>query len=161
VFLTAGLFGVSVLGAQAPLSTFARTDPTVHGYGLGVGSGQTSLLIGAYVLSLVAGALLFPLVTRVVTPRVALIGASTLVALGYLLFVPFHQGYLMVLGNSVKTVGGAVASAAFGIALATNAVGTAGSFAGYLTVWLTCGITALVAAVSLLFVPRTAFSDPA
>ena len=27
VFLTAGLFGVSVLGAQAPLSTFARTDP--------------------------------------------------------------------------------------------------------------------------------------
>ena len=35
VFLTAGLFGVSVLGAQAPLSTFARTDPAVYGYGLG------------------------------------------------------------------------------------------------------------------------------
>jgi hypothetical protein len=29
VQLTAGLFGVSVLGAQGPLSTYARTDPAV------------------------------------------------------------------------------------------------------------------------------------
>ena len=41
VFLTAGLFGVSVLGAQAPLSTFARTDPAVYGYGLGTSGFQT------------------------------------------------------------------------------------------------------------------------
>ena len=46
VFLTAGLFGVSVLGAQAPLSTFARTDPQVYGYGLGTTGFQTSLIIG-------------------------------------------------------------------------------------------------------------------
>ena len=35
VQLTAFLFGMSVLGAQIPLSTFARTDPDVAGYGLG------------------------------------------------------------------------------------------------------------------------------
>lgn len=199
VFVTAGLFGVSVLGAQAPLSTFARTDPTVYGYGLGVTSGLTSVLIGAYVLSLVAGALAFPLVTKLVAPRWALIGASVLVGIGYLLFLPRHGDYAAVLGNmivagigsgalvaalpaaaasaaplgqtgvatgltnSVKTIGGAIASAVFGIALATHAEGavegTAGSFSGYVTVWVVCGVTALLAAVILLFVPRTAFSD--
>lgn len=199
VFLTAGLFGVSVLGAQAPLSTFARTDPSVYGYGLGASSGLTSVLIGVYVLMLAAGALLLPLVTRRVAPRLALIGASLLVAVGYLLFLPFHVSFTEVLANmtiaglgsgalvaalpaaaaaaapvgqtgvatgltnSVKTLGGAVASAVFGIALSTHpvgtAVGTAGSFSGYLTVWTVCGLTALVAAAALLLVPRTAFSD--
>jgi len=199
VFLTAGLFGVSVLGAQAPLSTFARTDAAEVGYGLGATSFQTSLLVGAYVLSLVVGAMLFPLITRWVTPRVALIGASSLVSLGYLLFLPFHDGYAQVLANmiiagigsgalvaalpaaaaaaapahqtgvatgltnSVKTVGGAIASCVFGIALLGTAgeaaTSTAGSFAGYVTVWLVCGVTAAVAAVLLAFVPKLAFSD--
>jgi MFS family permease len=201
VFLTAGLFGVSVLGAQAPLSTFARTDPVEHGYGLGATSGQTSILIGVYVLTLAVGALLLPVVTRFVTPRWALVGASLMVASGYLLFLPFHATYAQTLTNmvvaglgsgalvaalpaaaasaaphgqtgvatgltnSVKTVGGAVASAVFGIALATHAdgsvAGTAGSFSGYVTVWTVCGLTALAAAIALVFVPRTAFSDPA
>ncbi len=200
VFVTAGLFGVSVLGAQAPLSTFARTDPAIYGYGLGATTGLTSVLIGAYVLSLTVGALLLPLVTRWISPRWALVGASLLVALGYLLFLPFHASYaealtnMVIAGigsgalvaalpaaaaaaapsgqtgvatgltNSVKTVGGSVASAVFGIALATHAAGavqgTAGSFSGYLTVWTVCGVTALVAAIALLFVPKTAFGDP-
>ena len=199
VFLTAGLFGVSVLGAQAPLSTFARTDASVYGYGLGATSFQTSLLVGSYVLSLVVGAMLFPLVTRSITPRLALIGASSLVAVGYLLFLPFHDDYGQVLANmviagigsgalvaalpaaaaaaapahqtgvatgltnSVKTVGGAIASCVFGIALlgaaGEAATGTAGSFAGYVTVWLVCGVTAAIAAVLLAFVPKLAFSD--
>ncbi len=199
VFLTAGLFGVSVLGAQAPLSTFARTDVAEVGYGLGATSFQTSLLVGSYVLSLVVGAMLFPLATRWITPRVALIGASALVSIGYLLFLPFHEGYGQVLANmviagvgsgalvaalpaaaaaaapahqtgvatgltnSVKTVGGAIASCVFGIALlgaaGEAATGTAGSFAGYVTVWLVCGVTAAVAAVLLAFVPKLAFSD--
>ena len=199
VFLTAGLFGVSVLGAQAPLSTYARTDPSTYGYGLGASSGLTSILIGIYVLTLAAGALLLPVVTRFVTPRWALVGASGLVATGYLLFLPFHAtfgqtvtnmviaglgsgalvaalpaaaasaaphgqtGVATGLTNSVKTVGGAIASAVFGIALATHAdgsaAGTAGSFSGYVTVWTVCGLTALAAAIALLFVPRTAFSD--
>ena len=39
------------------------------------------------------------------------------------------------------------------------ASGTAGSFSGYVTVWVVCGITALAAAVLLLFVPKQAFTD--
>jgi MFS family permease len=198
VFVTAGLFGVSVLGAQVPLSTFARTDAAQHGYGLGASAGMTSILVGIYLIALVAGAMLLPVVTRWVAPRIALIGASILVAIGYLLFVPFHGSYLEVLTNmliaglgsgalvaalpaaaasaaplaetgvatgltnSVKTVGGAIASAVFGIALVNPAAAagdTAGTLSGYFTVWIVCGATAALCAVLLLFVPRHAFAD--
>ncbi|WP_083511155.1 MFS transporter [Microbacterium sp. XT11] len=199
VFLTAGLFGVSVLGAQAPLSTFARTDPGVYGYGLGTSGFRTSLIIGIYLVAMIAGALLFPIVARRATPRLTLMTASLLVGAGYLLFLPFHDSYGQVvtnmvvagvgsgalvaslpaaaasaspatqtgvatgLTNSVKTVGGAIASCVFGIALlngASTAAGeTAGSLAGYITVWLGGGGAALVAAVLLVFVPKEAFTD--
>ncbi|WP_105566623.1 MFS transporter [Microbacterium halophytorum] len=200
IFLTAGLFGVSVLGAQAPLSTFARTDPDVYGYGLGTTGFATSLIIGLYLVAMIVGALAFPRVARATTPRVSLILASLLVGLGYLLFLPFHDEYaqtitnMMLAGlgsgalvaalpaaaaaaappaqtgvatgltNSVKTVGGAVASCVFGIALlngvaAAGPESTAGSLSGYVTVWLVCGITALVAATALLLVPKEAFTD--
>ena len=129
-------------------------------------------------------------------------GASILVGVGFLLFLPFHDTYTQIivnmvivglgsgalvaalpaaaasaapatqtgvatgLTNSVKTVGGAIASCVFGIALlngATDAVaeGTAGSLAGYFTVWIVCGVTALAAAVLLAFVPKQAFTDRA
>jgi MFS family permease len=201
VFLTAGLFGVSVLGAQAPLSTFARTDPSVYGYGLGTSGFQTSLIIGIYLIAMITGALLYPTAARLVTPRMALFGAAVLVGVGFLLFLPLHTAYgqlvtnMVIVGlgsgalvaalpaaaasaapptqtgvatgltNSVKTVGGAIASCVFGIALLHGASGsadaTAGSFAGYVTVWTVCGVTALVAAVLLLFVPKQAFRDRA
>ncbi len=202
VFLTAGLFGVSVLGAQAPLSTFARTDPEVYGYGLGTAGFTTSLIIGVYLIAMIVGALLFSPVARALTPRVTLMGASTLVGVGFLLFLPFNGTYPQVLTNmiivglgsgalvaalpaaaasaapstqtgvatgltnSVKTVGGAIASCVFGIALIQGATGaaaegTAGSFAGYVTVWVVCGVTALAAAVLLAFVPKQAFTDRA
>ena len=89
VQLTAGLIGISLLGAQAPLSAYAGTDPTA-GYGLGLDSGDRSTLIGVYLISMIGGALLFPRVSRWFSPRVALIIAAFLVAIGYLLFVPFH-----------------------------------------------------------------------
>ena len=199
--LTAFLFGVSVLGAQAPLSTFARTNPDEVGYGLGVSSGLVSILIGVYVLGLLVGALLYPLVTKWTTPRITLIGAALLVALGYLLFLPFHGSLSQVLLNMViaglgsgalvaalpsaaaasapltqtgmaagltnatKTVGGAFASAVFGIALAGQALGsitagagnTAAPLEGYMLVWTICGVTALVAAIAVYFVPKLAF----
>ncbi|KDA04986.1 transporter [Microbacterium sp. CH12i] len=204
VFLTAGLFGVSVLGAQAPLSTFARTDPAVYGYGLGTTGFATSLIIGIYLIGMITGALLFSVIARLTTPRITLIGASILVGIGFLLFLPFHDAYSQVitnmvivglgsgalvaalpaaaasaapatqtgvatgLTNSVKTVGGAIASCVFGIALlsgvagvAGGAEGTAGSLTGYFTVWIVCGVTALAAAVLLLFVPKQAFTDRA
>jgi MFS family permease len=89
VQLTAGLIGISLLGAQAPLSTYAGTDPAT-GYGLGLDSGDRSTLIGVYLISMIVGALLFPLVSKWASPRVALIIAAFLVAIGYLLFLPFH-----------------------------------------------------------------------
>lgn len=204
VFLTAGLFGVSVLGAQAPLSTFARTDPQVYGYGLGTTGFATSLIIGLYLIGMITGALLFPKFSKWFTPRTTLIGAAMLVGIGYLLFLPMHHSYAQVitnmmiagigsgalvaalpaaaataapatqtgvatgLTNSVKTVGGAIASAVFGIALmsgvseaavGTGNEGTAGSLSGYFTVWVVCGVTALIAAVLLCFVPKQAFTD--
>ncbi|MFC9985406.1 MFS transporter [Microbacterium keratanolyticum] len=200
VFLTAGLFGVSVLGAQAPLSTFARTDPTVYGYGLGTTGFATSLIIGIYLIAMITGALLFPGIARRTAPRLTLMGASVLVGVGFLLFLPFHDTYLQLvtnmvivglgsgalvaalpaaaasaapatqtgvatgLTNSVKTVGGAIASCIFGIALLQGvggavAEGTAGSLSGYFTVWIVCGVTALAAAALLVFVPKQAFTD--
>ncbi len=204
VQLTAGLFGVSVLGAQAPLSTFARTDPDAVGYGLGVGASMVSVLIGGYVVAMLAGALLFPVVTRWTTPRFTLIAAASLVGIGYLLFLPFHSTMLQTLTNMMiagvgsgalvaalpaaaaaaappnktgmatgltngtKTIGGSFASCVFGIALAGpllveagslagSSAGTAAPLSGYLTVWGICGVTAMVAAVALVFVPKLAF----
>ncbi|MEJ6489004.1 MFS transporter [Leucobacter sp. USCH14] len=204
VFVTAALFGMSVLGAQAPLSTFIRTDPTTAGYGLGIGGFPTSLVIGMYLIAMVAGALLYPLASRVFSPRGALASAALLVAVGYFMFLPFHTTYphmiinMMIAGfgsgalvaalpaaaaagapdrltgvatgltNSTKTVGGAVASAIFGIALVhgaaeaagSDAGGTAGSFTGYVVVWCVCGGSALAAAIALRFiVPQSAFQD--
>ncbi len=154
--LTAFLFGMSVLGAQIPLSTFARTDPAVAGYGLGADAGFVSTLIGVYVVFLAVGALTLPLTSRWLGPRGALIGACLLVALGYGLFLPLHDstgqtlvnmaiagvgsgalvaalpaaaaaaapptrtGVATGMTNAIKTVGGAIASSIFAIALAAT-----------------------------------------
>lgn len=201
IFITTALFGMSVLGAQAPLSTFMRTDPEIHGYGIGAKGFTTSLAIGIYLLGMIAGALIYPALSRKITPRRTLTAAALLVAAGYLLFLPFHDNYTQVvtnmfiaglgsgaliaalpaaaaaaaprnqtgvatgLTNSIKTVGGAIASAIFGLALLhglTDTAGTneAGSYTGYVTVWLVCGLAALAAATLLAFVtPKNAFED--
>jgi MFS family permease len=202
VQLTAFLFGMSVLGAQIPLSTFARTDPAEAGYGLGASASFVSTLIAVYVLALVAGALLLPVVGRLIGTRLTMLAGCLLVALGYGLFLPLHDstaqtlvnmaiagvgsgalvaalpaaaaaaapadrtGFVTGMTNTTKTIGGAIASSVFAIALAST-----GSMAdveaghaplgGYLTVWAVCSITALVAAASLLLTPKDAFQDPA
>jgi hypothetical protein len=66
--------------------------------------------------------------------------------------------------NATKTVGGALASSVFAIALAsTGSIADAKAghapLSGYLTVWAICSLTALVAAISLFFVPKDAFAD--
>ncbi|MBX3091909.1 MAG: MFS transporter [Cryobacterium sp.] len=101
VQLTAFLVGISLLGAQAPLSTYAGTDKASLGYGLGLTSGTISILIGLYLISMIVGALLFPLVSRWKTPRFALIVAAFLVSIGYLLFIPFHLETWQVFMNMV------------------------------------------------------------
>ncbi|MEO5921835.1 MAG: MFS transporter [Pseudolysinimonas sp.] len=197
VIVTAGLFGISVLGAQIPLSTYAST-PRELGYGLGLESDVISYLIGVYLVSMIIGALLFPILSRRATPRIALIVAAFFVAAGYLLFIPFHlevwqvvmnmviagvgsgalvaalpaaaaaaapQGQTGVatgLTNTTKTIGGSFASAVFGVVLATGAVagvGAVASYAGYITTWVICGVTALACAILLFFVPKMAFAD--
>lgn len=91
VQLTAFLFGMSVLGAQIPLSTFARTDPDTAGYGLGADAAFVSTLIGVYVVFLAVGAFTLPLTSRLFGPRGALVVGSLLVAVGYALWLPFHD----------------------------------------------------------------------
>jgi MFS family permease len=98
---TAFLFGVSVLGAQIPLSTFARTDPAVTGYGLGASAARVSIIIGGYVLSLAVGALLLHVVGRRTGTRPAMTGAAVLVGVGYLLFLPFHDTLAQTMTNMV------------------------------------------------------------
>src|SRR5690606_281366 len=109
----------------------------------------------------------------------------TLVGIGYLMFLPFHDTLVQTLTNmfiaglgsgalvaalpaaaaaaasdrntamatgmtnTTKTIGGAIASAVFGIVLiqgVADATSTAGSLSGYMTVWTVCGVTAFVAA---------------
>ncbi|MFY0408568.1 MFS transporter [Solicola sp. PLA-1-18] len=202
VQLTAFLFGMSVLGAQIPLSTYAQTDPDVVDYGLGASASFVSTLIGLYVVTMVAGALLLPVASRLLGPRDALLAACLLVALGYALWIPFHDstvqalvnmgvagvgsgalvaalpaaaaaaapadrtGFATGMTNTTKTIGGAIASSIFAIALsATGSIDTEGSvtapLGGYLVVWGVCSASALLAAASLLAVPRRSFSDPA
>ncbi|CAD6000702.1 MFS transporter [Agreia sp. COWG] len=100
VQLTAALIGISLLGAQVPLSTFAGTDP-VNGYGLGLTASEISNLIGAYLVSMILGALLFPLISAWATPRAALIGGALLVGLGYLMFLPLHSTVPQVVTNMI------------------------------------------------------------
>jgi MFS family permease len=195
VQLTAFLFGMSVLGAQIPLSTFARTDPDVAGYGLGASAGFVSTLIGVYVVFLAIGAFTLPVTTRWLGARGALVLSALLVALGYALWLPLHgstgqalvnmavagvgsgalvaalpasaaagapddrTGFATGMTNATKTVGGAIASAIFAIALSSTGsikdpVRGHAPLHGYLVVWSVCAGAALLAAVALLLTPR-------
>jgi MFS family permease len=199
VQLTAFLFGMSVLGAQIPLSTFARTDPDVAGYGLGASAGFVSTLIGVYVVFLAIGAFTLPLTTRWLGARGALVLSALLVAVGYGLWIPRHDSTgqallnMAVVGlgsgalvaalpasaaagapsdrtafatgmtNATKTVGGAIASAIFAIALSSagsikDPVKGEAPLHGYVVVWSVCAGAALLAALALLMMPRPADS---
>ncbi|WP_181309783.1 MFS transporter [Nocardioides campestrisoli] len=198
VQLTAFLFGMSVLGAQIPLSTFAQTEPSEVGYGLGAEASFVSLLVAGYVIAMAVGAFTLPLTSRWFGARGALILGCLLVALGYGLFLPFHDstaqtlanmmvagigsgalvaalpaaaasaappertGFATGMTNAIKTVGGAIASSIFAIALAsTGSLGEPAAghapLSGYLTVWAVCSVSALVAAACLLLAPKHVF----
>lgn len=199
VQVTAFLFGMSVLGAQIPLSTYAQTDRDV-GYGLGASSSFVSTLIGVYVICLVIGALLLPFAASRLGPRGALIVACGLVAVGYGLWIPLHDSVLQALinmgiagigsgalvaalpaaaagaappdrtgfatgmTNTTKTIGGAIASSIFAIALsATGTIDTEGNVSaplhGYIVVWAVCALSAVAAACALCLVPAATFRD--
>lgn len=102
---TAFLVGISLLGAQGPLATYAGTDSSL-GYGLGLDATDRSNVIGVYLVSLIVGAVAFAITSRRANPRVVLIGAAVLVGVGYTLFVPFHTELWQVLLNlSIAGIG--------------------------------------------------------
>lgn len=176
VQLTAGLVGISLLGAQAPLATFAGTDPAETGFGLGMPADEISYIIGAYLVSMIIGALLFPRVSKWLSPRVALIIATFFVATGYLLFLVNHDTVVGVFVNmAIAGIGsgalvGALPSAAAaaaprgqtGIATAlTNTTKTiGGSFASAVfAIVLAAGTVAVVGSTaSSLFGYLTVFA---
>jgi len=73
-----------------------------------------------------------------------------------------QTGVATGLTNMTKTIGGAIASAAFALVLfhgGAETEGTASSLGAYLVVWSICGGAALVSALLLFVVPKAAFSD--
>ena len=121
VMATAALVGISLLGAQGPLSTYAGTDRSL-GYGLGLDASDRSNMIGVYLVSLIVGAVLFAILSRRANPRLVLIGASVLVGAGYALFLPFHRELWQVLVNmSVAGIGSGALVAALPAAAAAAA----------------------------------------
>lgn len=77
---------------------------------------------------------------------------------------PERTGIATGMTNGTKTVGGAIASAIFAIALtATGSLDATSEqvapLSGYLTVWAVCAGASFLAALALLAAPRHAFSD--
>ena len=155
VQLTAGLLGVSILGAQAPLSTFAGTDPAEAGFGLGLSSSAISNIIGAYLIAMIVGALLFPVVSRRTTPRIALIVGTLLIAAGYLAFLVNSATALGVTVNMVVAgIGsGALVAALPAAAAAAAPLGQTGIATGLTNTTKTIGgsFASAVFAVVLVF----------
>jgi MFS family permease len=118
---TAFLVGISLLGAQGPLATYAGTDSSL-GYGLGLDATARSNVIGVYLVSLIVGAVLFAVTSRRASPRRVLVAAAALVGVGYALFLPFHQELWQVLLNlSIAGLGSGALVAAMPAAAAAAA----------------------------------------
>ena len=137
---TAFLIGISLLGAQGPLSTYAGTDPA-NGYGLGLDATDRSYVIGLYLVSLIVGAIAFAATSRRMSPRLVLIGAALLVGVGYLLFLPFHLELWQVLLNlSIAGIGcGALVGAMPAAAAAAAPIGQTGEASGLTNTTKTIG----------------------
>lgn len=137
---TAFLIGISLLGAQGPLSTYAGTDSSL-GYGLGLDATERSYVIGLYLVSLIVGAVLFAVTSRRISPRLALISAAVLVGLGYALFLPFHLELWQVLLNlSIAGIGcGALVGALPAAAAAAAPFGKTGEASGLTNTTKTIG----------------------
>ena len=98
---TAFLVGISLLGAQGPLSTYAGTDRSL-GYGLGLDATERSYLIGIYLVSLIIGAVLFAVTSRKASPRIVLIVALVFFAIaglaGLAITIRTEQWWFLAVG---------------------------------------------------------------
>lgn len=162
VQLAAALFGMSVLGAQIPLSTFARTDPSEVGYGLGVDAGAIANLIGLYVVSMAVGALLSPVAARRIGVRAMLVTSALLVAIGYATFLPLHGALahvMLAMGIAGIGSGALVASLPAAAAQAAQHGGTAEA-AGLTNATKTIGGCLASALFAVALASTGSISDP-
>lgn len=162
VQLTSALFGVSVLGAQIPLSTFVRTDPDTAGYGLGASAGGVSLLIGGYVLMLAIGAALLPLAVKLLGERTAMVGGACAIAVGYALFLVNHSSIAGCLANmAVVGLGSGILMAALPSAAAAAAPPThTAQVAGLTNMSKTVGGAFASSTFALCLAATGSLSDP-
>ncbi|MCR1786056.1 MFS transporter [Nocardioides carbamazepini] len=115
---TAFLVGMSLLGAQVPLSTYFRSDPAVHGYGFGLTAAEGSARIALYVACLAVGALSLGPVSRVLGARRAMVAGCVVYALGYAAWLPLHAspgaawGVMAVIGLGTGGLVAAIPAAA-------------------------------------------------
>ncbi|WGY04836.1 MFS transporter [Nocardioides sp. QY071] len=119
---TAFLVGMSLLGAQVPLSTYFRSDPDVHGYGFGLTAAQGSVRIAFYVACLAIGALTLGPVSRRLGARGAMALGCVVYAAGYAAWLPFHAspgaawGVMAVIGLGTGGLVAAIPAAAAAVA---------------------------------------------
>ncbi len=162
VQLASGLFGMSVLGAQIPLSTFASTDPAQVGYGLGVGPRAISVLIGLYVICMAIGALLSPAAARWFGVRWMLVLSAAVVALGYAIFIPFHSDLLHAMtAMGVAGIGsGALVASLPAAAAAVASQGGTAEAAGLTNATKTVGGCIASAVFAVALASTGSISDP-
>lgn len=119
---TAFLVGMSLLGAQVPLSTYFRSDPAVHGYGFGLTAAQGSARVAFYVAFLAIGALTLGPVSRLLGARRAMATGCVVYAIGYAAWLPLHAspgaawGVMAVIGLGTGGLVAAIPAAAAAVA---------------------------------------------
>ncbi|MDQ6523249.1 MFS transporter [Nocardioides sp. LHD-245] len=119
---TAFLVGMSLLGAQVPLSTYFRSDPDVHGYGFGLTAAEGSARIALYVACLAVGALSLGPVSRLLGARRAMVTGCVVYAVGYAAWLPLHGspgavwGVMAVIGLGTGGLIAAIPAAAAAVA---------------------------------------------
>ncbi|MFJ9312654.1 MFS transporter [Pimelobacter simplex] len=119
---TAFLVGMSLLGAQVPLSTYFRSDPAVHGYGFGLTAAQGSARVAFYVAFLAIGALTLGPVSRFLGARRAMVTGCVVYAIGYAAWLPLHAspgaawGVMAVIGLGTGGLVAAIPAAAAAVA---------------------------------------------
>lgn len=119
---TAFLLGMSLLGAQVPLSTYFRSDPAVHGYGFGLTAAEGSARVAFYVACLAVGALALGTASRVLGARGAMVTGCVVYAIGYAAWLPLHAdpdaawGVMAVIGLGTGGLVAAIPAAAAAVA---------------------------------------------
>jgi MFS family permease len=122
VQLTAFLVGISLLGAQVPLSTYFRSDPAVHGHGFGLTAAEGSARVALYVACLAVGALALGLLSGLLGARGAMVAGCLVYAAGYAAWLPFHAspgaawGVMAVIGLGTGVLVAAIPAAAAAVA---------------------------------------------